>query len=189
MDDAPQRRRLLELAAGTEGGLAILAGWLGRMIGQPPLDSLRWEVSDVALGIGACLPMVVVFLLCVRWPLGPLRSIHDFSKTVLRPLFAPCTLIELALISLLAGVGEEMLFRGVMQGALCRWLGLWAGLAAASVVFGLAHPINLAYVFLVTLIGFYLGWVWIASDNLLVVIVAHAAYDFAALVYLVKVTP
>ena len=32
----------------------------------------------------------------------------------------------------------------------------------------------------------YLGWLWLASDNLLVPIVTHAAYDFAALVYLLR---
>ena len=34
------------------------------------------------------------------------------------------------------------------------------------------------------LIGIYLGWLLAATDNLLVPIVAHAAYDFLALVYL-----
>jgi len=35
--------------------------------------------------------------------------------------------------------------------------------------------------------GLYLGWIFVVTDNLLVVMVVHGLYDFAALCYLVKV--
>ena len=61
------------------------------------------------------------------------------------------------------------------------------GLLAASVLFGLAHPITPAYAVLAAMIGVYLGWLWLAFDkNLLVPITAHALYDFLALIYLVR---
>ena len=37
------------------------------------------------------------------------------------------------------------------------------------------------------LIGLYLGWLWMATGNLLVPIVTHTVYDFVVLVYLVKI--
>ena len=37
------------------------------------------------------------------------------------------------------------------------------------------------------LIGLYLGWIWLASGNLLTPMVTHGVYDFLALAYLVKV--
>jgi membrane protease YdiL (CAAX protease family) len=80
-----------------------------------------------------------------------------------------------------AGVGEEMLFRGVLQGVLARWLGTWEGLAVASLLFGLLHPISTTYVVVAGLLGAYLGAVWILSGNLLVVVIAHAVYDYLAL--------
>jgi membrane protease YdiL (CAAX protease family) len=79
-----------------------------------------------------------------------------------------------------------MLFRGVVQGRLARWLGPWQGLAAASLLFGLLHPISLTYVLLAAAFGAYLGWFWMTTDNLLAVIVTHALYDFLALVYLLR---
>jgi membrane protease YdiL (CAAX protease family) len=48
------------------------------------------------------------------------------------------------------------------------------------------HPITRMYVVLCVLVGLYLGWLWMVTDNLLVPIVAHGAYDFFALVYLVR---
>ncbi|HEV3237849.1 MAG TPA: CPBP family intramembrane glutamic endopeptidase, partial [Gemmataceae bacterium] len=84
------------------------------------------------------------------------------------------------------GIGEEMLFRGFTQAALATWLGIWWALVLASVLFGLLHAITLTYAVLASLAGAYLGLVWIATDNLLAVIVAHALYDFVALTYLLR---
>ncbi|MFC1597814.1 lysostaphin resistance A-like protein, partial [Planctomycetota bacterium] len=63
------------------------------------------------------------------------------------------------------------------------------GLAVAAILFGLAHPITPGYVLLAGLMGLYLGWLQITCGNLLVPIMAHAVYDFLALVYLVKIRP
>ena len=118
-----------------------------------------------------------------------LLGVKQFTEEVIRPLFAPCTLFDLALIALLAGLGEEMLFRGILQPALGRWLGPWPGLVLASVLFGLLHPITGTYVVLAALIGAYLGYLFDLRQNLLVVIVAHALYDFVVLACLVRQTP
>ena len=91
------------------------------------------------------------------------------------------------MIAALAGLGEELLFRGVAQRGIEQVSGSGnIGLVAASLLFGLAHPISKTYTFMATLVGLYLGGLLLASDNLLAPIVTHAAYDFAALVYLVK---
>jgi membrane protease YdiL (CAAX protease family) len=80
-----------------------------------------------------------------------------------------------------------MLFRGVLQGFAARWLGPAAGLVICSALFGLAHPITWTYGLVSAGFGLYLGVVWLASDNLLVVVIAHALYDFLVLVYLLRI--
>jgi len=60
------------------------------------------------------------------------------------------------------------------------------GLVFASALFGLAHAITSTYAILAGLIGAYLGWLWLATDNLLTPTVAHAAYDLVALWYLLR---
>lgn len=180
------RLRIVGLAVLVEGGLAVLAAGLGELLDQPAAGLAHWRPADVALGVAACLPMLAGFFAAVRWPVGPLARIKAFSDDVVWPLFAPCTVLDLLLIAAAAGLGEEMLFRGLLQGVLARHFGAAAGLAAASVVFGLVHPITPAYAVLATLLGAYLGAWWMATDSLLVPVVAHAVYDAVALVYLVR---
>ena len=107
------------------------------------------------------------------------------------PLFRNCRFLELAVIAALAGLGEEMLFRGLIQAAVAERIGgpcgVWLGLLMAAVLFGLLHPITPTYAVLAGSIGLYLGWLWLACGNLLAPIVAHGTYDFVALLYLVKV--
>ena len=98
-------------------------------------------------------------------------------------------MIDLALISALAGLGEELLFRGVLQTVLAGAVGLGLAVALTSIVFGLAHFISFTYAAYATVVGVYLGVLLIVFGNLLVPVVAHAAYDFLALVYLVYFRP
>ena len=181
-----RRRDAVLLALGFEGGLVLLAGLLGWLLGQPPLAQTLWSARDLGLGIAATLPLLLGFWICVRWPIGPLARIKRFSEEFIRPFFRACTLYELAAIAIVAGVGEEMLFRGILQGMAARWLGPASGLAIASIAFGLMHLITPTYAALATACGAYFGVLFLLTDNLLVVIVPHALYDFVALAYLVR---
>lgn len=100
------------------------------------------------------------------------------------PAFARCTTFELALISLLAGVGEEALFRGVIQSALTAWLTPSWGLVLTSALFGLGHLVTPAYAVIAGLLGLYLGAIAMFHGNLLIVMIVHGLYDLLALLYL-----
>lgn len=164
-----------------EAGLAPLALLLGWALGMHPLAGFSWDADAALKGVAAALPMLGFLALSVRWPVGPLGRIKVFFDRQLAPALKGCGWPDFALISVAAGVGEEMLFRGVLQGSFTRALGPWVGLAAAGVVFGLLHPVSTAYVVIAGLMGAYLGLVWLVTGNLLTVIVAHSLYDFIAL--------
>ncbi|MBN2218108.1 MAG: CPBP family intramembrane metalloprotease [Pirellulales bacterium] len=176
-----------------EASLAVVAVGLGWLVGCRPAETFRLGAADAGWGLLATLPPLALFWLSLRCSWRPLARLARLVDERLVPLFRQCRVAELAAISLVAGIGEEMLFRGLIQGGTAQWIGgtagVWIGLAAGSLVFGLAHPISPAYSILTALIGLYLGWLWIATGNLLVPIVAHAVYDFAALVYLVNMRP
>jgi membrane protease YdiL (CAAX protease family) len=182
----PSREGVLLLAVLVEGGLIVLALTLGWMLDNPALRSFKWDLLDALKGLAAAVPLVLVFLAMSRWPVGPVAGIKRFSEEVLRPLLWPCTVVDLLGIAVLAGLGEEMLFRGVIQGYSSRHLPSWAALILASVLFGLLHAVTTFYALLAIGAGFYLGWLWQATDNLLVPAICHAVYDSLALLYLMR---
>lgn len=186
MDSPPIGKRIVWIGIAFEGGLALFALALGWLLGHPPLPKIQWSSQDAAWGGAACLPMLAAFVVCIRWPVGPLIRIKQFSEEFIREWFAACTLPELALISVVAGIGEEMLFRGVIQSAFSAWINPLAGVVIASLLFGLMHPITPFYILLAGLMGAFLGWIFIASGNLLPVIITHGLYDFLALAYLTR---
>ena len=104
----------------------------------------------------------------------------------MRPFFEKWSLWQLAVISLLAGLGEEILFRAVIQGKLTHLLGPALSVPLASLLFGCVHWVNVEYVFMAAFMGAYLGGVWLTNGNLLTPIVTHALYDFLALVYFLR---
>jgi len=189
MDSEPVGKRIVWIGVGFEGGLALAALALGWVLGHPPLRNTHLVGRDAIWGLVACLPMLAAFIVCVRWPVGPLARIKQFSDEIIREWFASCSLLELALISLLAGIGEEMLFRGVIQEAISEWLNPLTGVALASLLFGFMHPITPVYVVLAALMGAFLGWIFVATGNLLPVMITHGLYDFLALAYLTRVGP
>lgn len=182
----PRQLSFFWLAIVFESALGVVAWLLGWALSQPALEKLRWSAGDAAFGTVATVPMLMAFFACLRWPVGPLRRIKQLSEEIIKPLFASRSIAELALVSLAAGLGEEMLFRGFLQACLVQWLPLWPAILSASIIFGLLHLITPTYAVLATLIGLYLGWLFVATDNLLAVVVAHALYDFLALVYLIR---
>jgi hypothetical protein len=169
-----------------EAGLGVLAWILGLWLGQPAGATLSADWAAVGWGVAATGPLMLVFVACLRSSLEPLLKIRRFFDETLRPLFSQCSLGELAFVAIAAGIGEELLFRGVVQAWASRRLGVAAGLAAANLVFGLLHPITPAYVLLAGLMGAYLGALWLATGNLLAPITAHALYDFLALAFLLR---
>ena len=173
-----------------EGGLALLALGLGRWLGHPPQRAIAWTFSAAGWGLLACLPLLGLFWLCLRFPWGPLADMAQVVDRYLVPMFRPLWVWEMAVISALAGLGEEMLFRGVLQEEFAGWVhgpqGIVFGLLLASLLFGLLHFITPSYALYAGLTGLCLGGLWILTRNLLVPITTHAVYDFLALVYLTR---
>lgn len=81
------------------------------------------------------------------------------------------------IIYLVTGVPEEFLFRGLLQNLLTQWLGPRAGLAIASVAFGLAHLPDPRYVLLATIAGVAYGWVYARTQRITASAITHALVD------------
>ena len=174
------------LACLFETALVVVAVVFAWAFNQPLFAGLQWSAPDALLGFTSSFPLFVLFLWTSRSAAQPLVRIRHILEEVLRPLLGPWPLWQLAVISALAGLFEELLFRGVLQAGLTPRVGPVLAIIAASLLFGLVHPLTWAYLLLATLIGAYLGGLYYWSGNLLVPIVAHAVYDFAALVFFLR---
>jgi len=191
MSETPSvsRRQLVILSIAFEGGLVVLAWVLGVVFRTPAFGQLDLNLPGLGWGTLGTVPLLagLYWTSRSRWP--PLVRLREVLQLFVGRLFAEAQLVDLLLISVLAGVGEEALFRGVIQTLLENRLGLWLAIALTSLLFGLAHFITVTYAIVAALISVYLGWLLVAFDNLLVPVVVHALYDFLALVYLVRIRP
>jgi membrane protease YdiL (CAAX protease family) len=186
LDDRSARNLVVGLAIAIEGGLIGLSWLLGWLLECRPLAAFAFTLPGALWGLAAAVPMLAGFFAGARWPVGPLAGIKDFTDRVIRPLMMPCTLVDLAGIALLAGLGEEMLFRGVLQDIFRGWMPLWAAIGLSALLFGILHAVTPTYAVLAALVGAYLGVLYLLTGNLLAPIVAHAVYDFVALVYVTR---
>jgi membrane protease YdiL (CAAX protease family) len=187
-DPQAESQNQVPLAIGFEASLTLVALAIGWLVGEQPFSTLAWRPRDLGVGILATLPLFAGLWLMVRFPRGPCGELMRVMNEFLETMFQQATWWDLAIVSLMAGIGEELLFRGVVQAALARWSGsMLVGLLGAGVLFGLVHSVTRTYAILAGLVGIYFGWLWLATENLLVPITAHAVYDFGALWYLTRV--
>lgn len=178
-----RRDHLLWLAFGFEGGLALTAWMLGWMFGVDvwPGAALTGGVLMVGLVGTAPLLLGLAFVLQSAWP--PVVRLREATYRVVDHLFANARLIDFIVVAALAGVGEEVFFRGFLQTGLAGWLGLVPAIWITGVLFGLAHAVTPAYVVYATIVGVYLGMLLPLTGSLWAPVVAHAAYDLVALLY------
>lgn len=178
---AASARRLVGQATLLELSLAVIACALGAIFGIDPLATLSWPPHGLVAGAFAAVPLLLLFAVAWRSRVPGLRRIRTILESILPRLFAGVSTGGLATVCLAAGLGEEIFFRGFLQAALERGLGTSAGLTAASLLFGLAHPLSPGYIVVAGAMGAYLGWLWQLTDNLWIPVATHAAYDFVVL--------
>jgi uncharacterized protein len=195
--DPPHPARNTRIALLFEGGLGITAVIIGWLVGQWPFIGMEWHGEEArqqlvaaAWGLIATGPLLVALLAVDHLPLGPLRRLKEMASEVILQMFGGASALQLAVVAATAGLGEELLFRGLVQAGLSRLLGPalgpWIALAGASVLFGVCHWLNTTYAILAMLAGVYFGLLLMATGSLWTPIVAHAAYDFLALFYLIR---
>ena len=179
------------VAVQVEGGLAIAAILTSWFLGFPLLGKLELTSMAFIAGSVAAAPIMLFFGCFFLFPWRSVAFVRRFLKTVYLDFIRHCSVTQLLLISILAGIGEELMFRGVLQGGIAQWIGgtngQITGLLVASLAFALAHPISKWYMLICFLVGIYLGLLFLQSDNLLIPIVAHAFYDFCAFLYLPRI--
>lgn len=180
------RNALLLVTIFAEGGLGLLGLILMRFSRLALWSRIDLSRGATVYALLLCLPMLGMLFFFDRSNWKPIAQFRREVEEKIAPIFANARLPDLALIALFAGIGEELFFRGWLQGALTdRFEALW-GILFASAIFGLLHYLSGTYAIYATLTGLYLGVIYQATGNLYIVAAIHALYDFIALVYLLR---
>jgi hypothetical protein len=105
-------------------------------------------------------------------------AVYAFLEEDIFPIVRRASLAELVLGASMAGLAEELFFRGVLQPRI--------GLVAASLVFGILHGPSRGLLPLAAwaaVAGCFLGLLHDATGNLALPTLVHALYDLVALLY------
>jgi len=175
---------LTQSAVLIEGGLAVLAILIAWFSGIPLREMLVLKPLHFLIATVAIFPMLMFCRFVYTVPLKAVEFTRRFLHSVYRDFIRHCSVTQLLLVAIMSGIGEELLFRGVIQTTMIQWCGgetrgLIIGITVTSLLFGLVHPINKLYVFLCFVIGIYLGllFAW-TGNNLIVPIIIHTFYNF-----------
>jgi membrane protease YdiL (CAAX protease family) len=169
--------RVMPVVLTTQAGLAV-AALLGAQVagvriawGSPPRDVL---VGGVVAGGLAAANLGLLERRAGMW--RPMRTAVD---EVLIPTFAGLSRWQIVGLSVAAGIGEELFFRGFLQPL--------AGVVAASLAFGAAHVAGarmVAFGVWAAVMGLLLGALAMATGGIVASMTAHACYDVLAFNYL-----
>ena len=115
-----------------------------------------------------------------------LRSVYSLLGGSFKPLLAVVIAVTLGIM---AGVGEEILFRGILQESIYQqhWTTNYDSIISivlSSIIFGLVHAVTPLYVVFATIASLYFGTLYTLCDgDLTIPIMCHSIYDIGALLY------
>jgi membrane protease YdiL (CAAX protease family) len=178
------------MAVVVEGAIALIALLLAWFFHVPLREKIppfgRPLFEAIGRGVLATLPMLVLFWWLVNSKLAALKQLRSQVEWLVREMFPDGDLGQFAMVAALAGVGEELLFRGVVQMKASDWTTPAFGLVIASFLFGVAHALSKVYLLFAIGVGAFFGWMAFKYNDLVGPMVAHGLYDFLALTYLAR---
>jgi membrane protease YdiL (CAAX protease family) len=169
--------RLVPVVLATQAGLAGAAVLGAEVAGV----RFAWgrPLRDMLVGGLVAAALAAANLGVLERPSGVWRPLRAAVDDVLIPTFVGLSGWQIVTLSLAAGVGEELFFRGFLQPI--------AGVVAASLAFGAAHVAGarmVAFGVWAAAMGLVLGGLVVATGGIVASMTAHACYDMLAFNYL-----
>jgi len=161
------------------GAARVLRADGGRLLRWRAPTRRDWLVLCGALALMGVLVGALYGLDALGLPIG-----QNQVDTVARQ-YPVASLAFVPVAVLFVGPGEELVFRGAIQGVLKRAVSTRAAICWAAVLFGGLHALAvtgstggvLVYLGFAALLGGVLGWSYETTGNLLVPVLAHGLYD------------
>lgn len=172
-----------------EASLVLVAVFLGWIADIDPFEDICFSEAAVVYGVIGTIPLFLMFLALEQMQGKSVVNIRKLLLNTLGPGLHRYHWTDLFILAAIAGISEELLFRGVIQPWIEGSWGITAGLIGSNIVFGLVHAVTPLYAVLAALVGIYLGLSldYGGDRNLLIPIIIHGLYDFLAFVALMRV--
>jgi membrane protease YdiL (CAAX protease family) len=189
MHNSPiNEQNFFKVACYFEGSLIVVAIVLGWVADIDPFANIIFSETAVFYGIIGTIPLFIFFVVLYQIEVDAFQQVKRTLLETLAPSMHRYHWTDLFVLGAIAGITEEILFRGVVQPWMESSWGMTSGLIASSIIFGLVHAVTPLYALLATLVGIYLG---LAMDyggerNLLTPIIIHGLYDFLAFLVIVR---
>lgn len=148
-----------------------------RIVAADLLRGLGWGLAAflvVQIGLGVALTALV------EATGQQLPAVQEEVQSAVAGAGASSLLVALA-VALLAPIGEELLFRGVLYQSLAKHLPGWPAIGLSGLAFGLTH-IEPFVIVLTFPLGMALAWMLRRTGTLVVPIVAHAVFNLIGVV-------
>jgi len=189
MENTPVKpENFFKTACYFEGALILVAIVLGLIAEIDPFENIHYSEQAVLYGLFGTLPLFFIFLVMEHMSITSVKKIRQVLLETLGPSMHKNSWADLFVLAAIAGISEEILFRGVIQPWMENSWGITAGLIGSSILFGLVHAVTPLYAVLATGVGIYLG-MFLDYDNernLLIPIIIHAIYDFLAFLVIMR---
>jgi hypothetical protein len=172
-----------------EASLILVAVFLGWVADIDPFAKLYFSETAIAYGVIGTIPLFLMFLGLEKLQGESVVNIRNLLLNTLGPGLHRYHWTDLLILAAIAGISEELLFRGVLQPWIESSWGITAGLVGSNIIFGLVHAVTPLYAVLAALVGVYLGLSldYSGDRNLLIPVIIHGFYDFLAFVALMRV--
>ena len=159
------------------GSLALFAVIVARRVGMPLFPRPRFDLTLTLLAGAGVAALLIVG--AIRWRF---RLPESRARLVAMLPRAPGDYVWWAAVSVMAGVGEEVIYRGVLYGTLEYLTGSWLAAAIlAAIVFGACHALQGWGAAVVTfVIALLQQWLVFRAGDLYLAMAAHFTYDMAA---------
>lgn len=145
-----------------------------------------WQAPWLRWGLGgylAAMPLVLIVSLLNQQLLKEQGGGNPLLEIILQSNSSLTIAILFLMVSVLAPLFEETLFRGFLLTSLTRYLPPWGAIAGSGLLFAVAH-LNLSDILPLTVLGMVLGYVYLRSGNLLSSILLHSLWNSGSFIAL-----
>jgi len=165
--------------------IGLLAWWLlsGHSLESMGLAPVASDSQWVAIGIGALIIFAqIIYVAVVSNSSDKLAALNEQMGELsdLAPqTHTECRLFDM--VSVTAGVCEEILYRGLLFATLLPLIGTWPAVAVSSLIFGLGHAYQGVWGIVKTAsIGLVLALLTVTSGSLFIAIILHVVVDLTS---------